>query len=151
MQTKKRKPQSDADKAKAQRLRNKTVAKQLADSKARFLKIYASKMGHLQNTCNAMCISRQTPLVWRHNDPVFAQAMLDVRESLIDEAEAQLHKNIREGKEASLIFYLKTQGKDRGYVERKEVTGLNGQPLTPSEPKTWVIHVKDGAGSPKAK
>ena len=32
-----------------------------------------------------------------------------------------LIKNIREGKTAEIIFYLKTKGKKRGYVERSEI------------------------------
>jgi hypothetical protein len=36
---------------------------------------------------------------------------------------------IREGKTAELLFYLKTKGKKRGYVERQEITGIDGQQL----------------------
>ena len=38
----------------------------------------------------------------------------------LDNAESALHKLINEGNPTAIIFYLKTQGKGRGYVERQE-------------------------------
>ena len=32
-----------------------------------------------------------------------------------------LYKNIKDGRETSLIFYLKTKGKQRGYIEKQEL------------------------------
>ena len=49
--------------------------------------------------------------------PTVAQAIQDERDKMKDFAEGQLFKNIKDGKETSLIFYLKTQAKDRGYIE----------------------------------
>lgn len=53
--------------------------------------------------------------------PTVKEALQDAREEMKDFAEAQLLQNIRSGKETSLIFYLKTQAKDRGYIERQEI------------------------------
>ena len=54
------------------------------------------------------------------------QAILDARESMIDLAEGKLYQNINEGDNTAIIFFLKTQAKHRGYVERSEVTGKDG-------------------------
>ena len=45
----------------------------------------------------------------------------EMRESLLDFAEQRLLSNMKNGKEASLIFFLKTQGKKRGYIEKNEI------------------------------
>ena len=44
-------------------------------------------------------------------------------------AESQLHKQILKGNTSATIFYLKTKGKNRGYVERHEHTGIEGTKL----------------------
>lgn len=48
------------------------------------------------------------------------QALEAERESVKDFAENALYKQINEGNTTAIIFYLKTQAKDRGYVERQE-------------------------------
>ena len=53
-------------------------------------------------------------------DKKFETKVSDVGESNIDFAETVLLKNIREGKETSLIFFLKTKGRERGYIEKIE-------------------------------
>lgn len=53
------------------------------------------------------------------------------REIWLDDAESELHRQAMEdGNTTALIFLLKTQGKRRGYVERQEVTGSDGGPLS---------------------
>ena len=47
----------------------------------------------------------------------------------MDYAESQLHKQIGEGSTSATIFYLKTKGKSRGYIERQEITGADGDNL----------------------
>ena len=43
-------------------------------------------------------------------------------------AESQLHKQILDNSVPATIFYLKTKGKKRGYIERQEITGADGVP-----------------------
>lgn len=50
-----------------------------------------------------------------------ADALADCRSYLGDIAESQLIKAITEGKPWAIALYLKTQCKDRGYVERHDV------------------------------
>lgn len=42
-------------------------------------------------------------------------------ESVIDLAESKLIENIQANDNTAILFYLKTKGKKRGYIERKEV------------------------------
>lgn len=53
--------------------------------------------------------------------PTVAQAARDQRESVTDMAELALYKAIQDGEGWAVCFYLKTQGKGRGYIERQEV------------------------------
>jgi len=62
--------------------------------------------------------------------PEIQQAIEEARERTTDVAEGKLFQKINEGDNTAIIFYLKTQGKKRGYVERQEVTGAEGTELT---------------------
>lgn len=56
-------------------------------------------------------------------------ALKDAREDTKDEVESLMLKRIREGSDIMAIFFAKTQMKDRGYVERSEITGADAGPL----------------------
>lgn len=79
----------------------------------------------LVNTAQELGCARQVLKKWIDNDPELQEAYLAGKEKLKDMVEFQLLKNIKEGKETSLIWYMKTQMKDRGYIDRSnlEVTG----------------------------
>ena len=66
------------------------------------------------------------------------QALEDTREKRHDFVELQMMKQIKDGNPTMIIFYLKTQCKDRGYVERSqhEHTGKDGGPVEMSL-KEW--------------
>lgn len=53
--------------------------------------------------------------------PTVAAAVKEARESVTDMAELALYKAIQDGEGWAVCFYLKTQGKGRGYVERQEI------------------------------
>ena len=58
------------------------------------------------------------------------RAIEEAKESTLDMAEAQLINLMKDGDRTAIIFFLKTQGKDRGYVERQELTGsADGDPI----------------------
>ena len=92
----------------------------MAKNRDEFLEVFASKMGNVSKACKAANISRQTFYDWM-KDSDFAGQVDEVREGLLDFAEHQLLSNIRDGKTAEILFYLKTKGKKRGYIERQEV------------------------------
>jgi transposase-like protein len=58
-----------------------------------------------------------------------AQAKLDQREAVTDMAENALYQAILDREAWAVCFYLKCMAKDRGYVERAELTGANGAPV----------------------
>jgi hypothetical protein len=61
------------------------------------------------------------------------EALETARETMLDNVESTLYKQALEGNTTSMIFFLKTQGKSRGYVERQEHTGEDGEPLFPTQ------------------
>ena len=65
-----------------------------------------------------MHISRQSLYEWMKDDPDFRQQVEEVEEICIDNAESALHRAIEEGNVTAIIFFLKTKGKKRGYVEQ---------------------------------
>jgi len=50
-----------------------------------------------------------------------ASAMRRARGKVVDVAESVLYQQLREGEAWAVCFFLKTQAKDRGYIERTEV------------------------------
>ena len=70
--------------------------------------------------------SRETLRRYANQFATVRTAVEDARDSLLDFAEDELIKLIGEGNITAIIFYLKTQGKKRGYVERVEQTGADG-------------------------
>lgn len=98
-------------------------------SKEKFLENFKLSLGNVSISCEASGISRQTYYNWIKQDSDFANECKDIEERNLDLAEMKLLNAIREGKTAELLFYLKTKGKKRGYVERQEITGAEGQQL----------------------
>ena len=79
------------------------------------------KRGNLSAVARAFGKSR----TWLYNNlndkyPELWDVVKEARESLIDDAESELQKQMFKGNITALIFFLKTQGKVRGYVERQE-------------------------------
>jgi predicted transcriptional regulator len=52
--------------------------------------------------------------------PHLQELIIQTREETLDLAESQLIKKVKDGNMTAIIFYLKTQGKQRGYVEKGE-------------------------------
>lgn len=62
--------------------------------------------------------------------PSVKQAYDDEREQVTDMAETALIKAIQGGDMWAVKYYLSTVGKHRGYVERQEMTGADGNAVT---------------------
>lgn len=89
-------------------------------NKKKALEALKSTMGNITAACSAAGVNRQHFYTWRDNDPDFEQEVKNISESAIDMGETALMKQIQDGNTACIIFFLKTRGKERGYVERME-------------------------------
>lgn len=77
--------------------------------------------GNISKACKAVGISRGTFYNWQEADAEFKEATENISEYVIDEVENALFDQIKNGATAATIFYLKTKGKHRGYVEKTEI------------------------------
>jgi hypothetical protein len=87
-------------------------------------------LGVVSTACKAVDISRQTHYRWMREDDDYKTAVEELSEVAVDFAESHLHKLIRDGNPAATIFFLKTKGKNRGYVERQEIAVAEKKPLS---------------------
>ena len=55
--------------------------------------------------------------------------LIKLKNIALDFAESQLHSQIKDGSTSATIFYLKTKGKKRGYVEKQELDLTSAQPV----------------------
>lgn len=78
-------------------------------------------LGIVTTACKSVGISRQTHYRWLEEDVIYKRMVEGIKDIALDFAESQLHKQIQNGEVSSTIFYLKTQGKGRGYIERSEL------------------------------
>lgn len=78
-------------------------------------------LGIVSSACKMVGISRQTHYRWMEEDTSYKKECTDIDNMTLDFAESQLHKQIAEGNTSATIFFLKTKGKKRGYIERVEM------------------------------
>lgn len=88
--------------------------------------IYEKKSGNITETCIAANIGRRTFYRYLDNDAKFKEMIEDVNESLVDLAETKLLTLINEGDRESILFMLRTKGKDRGYGNITQNVKLSG-------------------------
>jgi len=89
--------------------------------KKEMLSALKETLGVVAPACEMVGISRNTHYVWMKSDADYKLAVDDLLEFQIDFVESKLFSNINNGDISSTIFYLKTKGKSRGYIERKEI------------------------------
>jgi cell division protein FtsI/penicillin-binding protein 2 len=77
-------------------------------------------LGVVTTACKSLNMPRDTFYDWYNKDESFKKRVDDIENIALDFAESQLHKQIKEGEVSATIFYLKTKGKRRGYIERTE-------------------------------
>lgn len=109
-------------------------------SKAEFISILRENAGLFARTARAIekqygvKFSRQSV---RERALKHPEELKDIEEQNIDVAEEGLHSLMRSKNERvklqAIKMYLQTKGKKRGYIERKEITGKDGERLVPTK------------------
>jgi len=108
---------------------NNGTSKKREETAARIIKALHETNGLLTMAAAKSGIGYTTVKRYVAEFPSVKQAAYDAKEAMLDFTENKLYSKIKAGDNTAIIFYLKTQGKSRGYIERQEVTGAGGQPL----------------------
>ena len=90
-------------------------------TKKAMLEALEKSLGVVTSACKSVGISRETHYRWMREDSNYKDSVDDLANVALDFAESQLHQQIKGGNPTAAIFYLKTKGKNRGYVERQEI------------------------------
>jgi|TARA_R110000796_G_scaffold1501_2_gene5965 hypothetical protein len=104
-------------------------------------------LGIVTTACRSVKLSRTQFYEWMDNDPKFAAKFKDIKEMQKDFVESELFQTIKDREHpaqgANIRFYLGRIAKDRGYVERQEITGAEGMPTN------FQIEIIDSANETK--
>jgi|TARA_R100000781_G_scaffold84619_1_gene52064 hypothetical protein len=92
------------------------------NKKEKIIESLEKTMGIVHTACQMSNVSRATFYRWVNEDKEFAEKVNEIKNYQLDFVESKLLKNIGDGKETSIIFYLKTKGRDRGYSENLDIT-----------------------------
>lgn len=105
------------------------------------IKALEKTFGVVTTACKRIDIDRSTHYQWLKDDDVYRIAVESISDVALDFAESQLFKQVKDGNTAATIFYLKTKGKNRGYIEKQEhdhtTKGekITGSPIIVTNPK----------------
>jgi hypothetical protein len=99
-------------------------------NKKAMLDALEASLGVVTTACRSVGIGRTQYYQWLKDDAEFASHVEDIADIAVDFAESQLHKQIKDGSTGATIFYLKTKGKKRGYVETTELALREKKPLS---------------------
>jgi hypothetical protein len=95
-----------------------------------FIKALKDSLGVVSFACHKAKVGRTTYYRWFAEDEVFKEKCLEIIEETGDFVEYKLLQKIKDNDTTSIIFYCKTKLKNRGYIERLEQTGKDGESLS---------------------
>lgn len=98
---------------KSTKLHKSTLQKAMIDA-------LEQSLGIVTTACKMVDIDRQTHYNWLKEDEDYKAAVESIQDITLDFAESKLHSLIKNDDTTATIFYLKTKGKKRGYIERIE-------------------------------
>lgn len=100
--------------------------------------------GFVTYAAKQLGVTHQAVTLRIKNSPQLQRVQDEVRESYLDLAEHALLKKIRDEDLGAICFYLKCQGRNRGYIERPKEDQMSE---SAAQPVKVVIEVQDGRKS----
>ena len=124
---------------------NKLESNNIQHKKTLIIEGMIKTLGNVSKTCDILGINRSTFYEYYNNDIDFKGKVDDIKNIALDFVEDKLIGKIKEGDIVAILFYLKTQGKKRGYIERQETEITIQQPVVIdwSEPIQETEEVKE--------
>tara|TARA_R110002167_G_scaffold242818_2_gene448399 strand:+ start:1632 stop:2051 length:420 start_codon:yes stop_codon:yes gene_type:complete len=110
-------------------------------NKKKLIEALEKSLGIVTTACKIADLHRSTYYEYYNGDLEFKIACDDINNVVLDFAESQLHKQIKDGNPSSTIFYLKTKGKNRGYFE-KIISENKNENIHSGELKTEIDYSK---------
>ena len=89
------------------------------------LEALKKSLGIVTKAVEMVGIDRQTHYNWLKDDADYKAKVEALDDVVLDFAESKLHQSINNGSDTATIFFLKTKGKKRGYIEKSEITQTN--------------------------
>ncbi len=87
-------------------------------NKIKFLEALTKSLGIVSSAAKLCGLSPATHRNYKLNDEEYRKAVEDVEEMVLDYGESKLLELINDKNPAAVIFFLKTKGKKRGYIEQ---------------------------------
>lgn len=127
--------------------KKETKSQNVSLKKSAMLKALENSLGVVTTACEVVGIDRRTHYRWLQEDEDYKAKVESLSDLAIDFAESQLFELIKGAHRevstpdgeviriqdapntSATIFYLKTRGKKRGYVERTELAGVSDAPV----------------------
>ena len=106
------------------------MSEQTEQKKKDMLEALEASLGIVSTAAKKANVGRTTHYRWMEEDQEYKKAVNQIQDSVLDFAESHLYKLVKEGNPAATIFYLKTKGKKRGYIERQEIEVTERKPLS---------------------
>lgn len=122
-------------------------------NKKKMIEALEMSLGVVTSAVKAVGIHRSTHYEWYNEDPEYRKAVDDVVNVSLDFAETQLFQSMKDQNVTAVIFYLKTKGKQRGYIERSEFEFKKGEPdlseLTTDEIRAMLNDTNEAGNTPQ--
>lgn len=124
-----------------------TKRKALTGKKKKMYEALRSQLGVISAAARIAKIDRTTHYLWLNNDENYKEWVADIPEETHDFAENALLKQIKNGNVTSIIFYLKTKAKHRGWVENVNINAnVNNMLTVDSFADAWE-RIREGTDS----
>jgi hypothetical protein len=112
------------------------------ERKEEMIRALESTLGIVSAALKMVDMNKNMHYRWIKDDEEYAAKVKEIQNVTLDFVENQLLKQIREGNTQATIFYLRTKGKERGYIETPTIDVGTVNPIQIVLPQTLMNEPK---------